>query len=660
MEKERAVVNSDKVKKLQETIKRLELQNEQLRAQQQAKNGLVVPQVCDNNVTTDSNRAVDDFDIIPLNDIDLSDGQTWLYIPEKVSECDSRCDIEVWLRRRVEAAANSFRNPKTTSAIRSLDFDAGDKQSIDTRTFTRPKKRFGMLSTASSSGLPEGVRRREEKDMTRNDDLSAMLQSAGLPLKGVLDSILQKHRKTNIVGEETVIIAEEKGLSENSTNNKLDSTFIVEESPDLPVKGLLSGILQKHRNTNVVGVEAVIHSEEGVKTDSDHCSELGSTFMVQEKIWRSIAKRKKEQYSKIPKDLVRVNSASRNFHPLLKKEDEPDIVLSARRVLGVRESSLPRRSLGSTGVKGSCPALDQTFQIVNGSPQSLVRGKRETGSTSILDCTYSMAKNNSPHSEEDCLSTTSDGSLSSSSRPMNADDVQQIARLQEESLKQSTPVCGKKSILEVDGEDMPSPIHQGCGSDDNHGYHSDRSSPIGSLTDGGGRGPSVCSRGSSLTGGDSLQSSPMTSPHSSTQTLHQLPAHNGLPVRESRQPLKSYPCAPSRDNVIHNHGKEVSSALSQEVTVVDAVPAVPNMNSGASKLPPGVGPPLAKVQVDQVGPPVRSGPGRGGIRPPSAPSGIPRPQSRFQSRIPAPTQRIPASRAAPKKPPKVDWMDGCY
>ncbi|XP_046395596.1 uncharacterized protein LOC124162911 isoform X5 [Ischnura elegans] len=571
MEKERAVVNSDKVKKLQETIKRLELQNEQLRAQQQAKNGLVVPQVCDNNVTTDSNRAVDDFDIIPLNDIDLSDGQTWLYIPEKVSECDSRCDIEVWLRRRVEAAANSFRNPKTTSAIRSLDFDAGDKQSIDTRTFTRPKKRFGMLSTASSSGLPEGVRRREEKDMTRNDDLSAMLQSAGLPLKGVLDSILQKHRKTNIVGEETVIIAEEKGLSENSTNNKLDSTFIVEE------------------------------------------------------------------------------------------EDEPDIVLSARRVLGVRESSLPRRSLGSTGVKGSCPALDQTFQIVNGSPQSLVRGKRETGSTSILDCTYSMAKNNSPHSEEDCLSTTSDGSLSSSSRPMNADDVQQIARLQEESLKQSTPVCGKKSILEVDGEDMPSPIHQGCGSDDNHGYHSDRSSPIGSLTDGGGRGPSVCSRGSSLTGGDSLQSSPMTSPHSSTQTLHQLPAHNGLPVRESRQPLKSYPCAPSRDNVIHNHGKEVSSALSQEVTVVDAVPAVPNMNSGASKLPPGVGPPLAKVQVDQVGPPVRSGPGRGGIRPPSAPSGIPRPQSRFQSRIPAPTQsRIPASRAAPKKPPKVDWMDGCY
>ncbi|XP_046395597.1 uncharacterized protein LOC124162911 isoform X6 [Ischnura elegans] len=518
MEKERAVVNSDKVKKLQETIKRLELQNEQLRAQQQAKNGLVVPQVCDNNVTTDSNRAVDDFDIIPLNDIDLSDGQTWLYIPEKVSECDSRCDIEVWLRRRVEAAANSFRNPKTTSAIRSLDFDAGDKQSIDTRTFTRPKKRFGMLSTASSSGLPEGVRRREEKDMTRNDDLSAMLQ-----------------------------------------------------------------------------------------------------------------------------------------------EDEPDIVLSARRVLGVRESSLPRRSLGSTGVKGSCPALDQTFQIVNGSPQSLVRGKRETGSTSILDCTYSMAKNNSPHSEEDCLSTTSDGSLSSSSRPMNADDVQQIARLQEESLKQSTPVCGKKSILEVDGEDMPSPIHQGCGSDDNHGYHSDRSSPIGSLTDGGGRGPSVCSRGSSLTGGDSLQSSPMTSPHSSTQTLHQLPAHNGLPVRESRQPLKSYPCAPSRDNVIHNHGKEVSSALSQEVTVVDAVPAVPNMNSGASKLPPGVGPPLAKVQVDQVGPPVRSGPGRGGIRPPSAPSGIPRPQSRFQSRIPAPTQsRIPASRAAPKKPPKVDWMDGCY
>ncbi|XP_046395595.1 uncharacterized protein LOC124162911 isoform X4 [Ischnura elegans] len=608
MEKERAVVNSDKVKKLQETIKRLELQNEQLRAQQQAKNGLVVPQVCDNNVTTDSNRAVDDFDIIPLNDIDLSDGQTWLYIPEKVSECDSRCDIEVWLRRRVEAAANSFRNPKTTSAIRSLDFDAGDKQSIDTRTFTRPKKRFGMLSTASSSGLPEGVRRREEKDMTRNDDLSAMLQS-----------------------------------------------------PDLPVKGLLSGILQKHRNTNVVGVEAVIHSEEGVKTDSDHCSELGSTFMVQEKIWRSIAKRKKEQYSKIPKDLVRVNSASRNFHPLLKKEDEPDIVLSARRVLGVRESSLPRRSLGSTGVKGSCPALDQTFQIVNGSPQSLVRGKRETGSTSILDCTYSMAKNNSPHSEEDCLSTTSDGSLSSSSRPMNADDVQQIARLQEESLKQSTPVCGKKSILEVDGEDMPSPIHQGCGSDDNHGYHSDRSSPIGSLTDGGGRGPSVCSRGSSLTGGDSLQSSPMTSPHSSTQTLHQLPAHNGLPVRESRQPLKSYPCAPSRDNVIHNHGKEVSSALSQEVTVVDAVPAVPNMNSGASKLPPGVGPPLAKVQVDQVGPPVRSGPGRGGIRPPSAPSGIPRPQSRFQSRIPAPTQsRIPASRAAPKKPPKVDWMDGCY
>ncbi|XP_071442151.1 uncharacterized protein [Hetaerina americana] len=571
MEKERVNVNSDKVKKLQETIKKLELQNEQLKAQQLARNGLLVTQVCDNSVSTDSNRAVDDGDIIPLNEKDLSDDQTWLYVPEKASECDARCDIGVWLRRRVEAISINLKNPRSVPLRRNLELDSGEKQSIDTRTFTRPKKRFGISSTASSLSFPGNAKRIEEKDMgRRNDDLSAMLQSAGLPLKGVLDSILQKHRKTNVVGVEAVIQSEENMLNENSPNNKLDSTYMVHE------------------------------------------------------------------------------------------DDEPDIVLSARRVLGMRESSLPRRSLGSAGVKGSCPALDQTFQVVNSSPQLLIRGKRETGSTSILDCTFTLAKGNSPHSEEDCLSTTSDGSLSSSSRPMNADDVQQIARLQEESLKQSTPVRRKKSIMEITGDDMPSPILQGSGSDDNHGYHSDRSSPIGSLTDGGRGANACCSRASSLTGGDSLHSSPMTSPHASMQALHQIPVQNGLQDRDNQgHPLKSNPRTQSGDNIHDNHEEESTSAHPKEATTVpDGVPVVPNASSGVCKLPPGVGPPPVRAQADPVGPATRSGPSKGVARPQS---GIPRPQSRFQSRIPAPTNsRIPSSKPVLKKPPKVDWMDGCY
>ncbi|XP_071442148.1 uncharacterized protein [Hetaerina americana] len=660
MEKERVNVNSDKVKKLQETIKKLELQNEQLKAQQLARNGLLVTQVCDNSVSTDSNRAVDDGDIIPLNEKDLSDDQTWLYVPEKASECDARCDIGVWLRRRVEAISINLKNPRSVPLRRNLELDSGEKQSIDTRTFTRPKKRFGISSTASSLSFPGNAKRIEEKDMgRRNDDLSAMLQSAGLPLKGVLDSILQKHRKTNVVGVEAVIQSEENMLNENSPNNKLDSTYMVHEPAGMPVKGLLGGILRKHRNTNVVGVEAVIQSEEGVNNESDPINKLESTFVVQEKIWRSIAKRKKEQYCEIPKDLVMMSNNSRNFHQESKKDDEPDIVLSARRVLGMRESSLPRRSLGSAGVKGSCPALDQTFQVVNSSPQLLIRGKRETGSTSILDCTFTLAKGNSPHSEEDCLSTTSDGSLSSSSRPMNADDVQQIARLQEESLKQSTPVRRKKSIMEITGDDMPSPILQGSGSDDNHGYHSDRSSPIGSLTDGGRGANACCSRASSLTGGDSLHSSPMTSPHASMQALHQIPVQNGLQDRDNQgHPLKSNPRTQSGDNIHDNHEEESTSAHPKEATTVpDGVPVVPNASSGVCKLPPGVGPPPVRAQADPVGPATRSGPSKGVARPQS---GIPRPQSRFQSRIPAPTNRIPSSKPVLKKPPKVDWMDGCY
>ncbi|KAG8232627.1 hypothetical protein J437_LFUL012983 [Ladona fulva] len=331
MEKGRIQMDTtDKVKKLQDTIRKLQLQNEQLRAQQFAKNGLIGTQVCDSSKETDT-----DPEIIPLNEIDLSDEQTWLYIPAKASASDPKIDIVAWLRRKAEGNNNVVKEPSNLLSERLMPVDHGDKQSIDTRTFTRPKKRIGVLSSLTSSSMPENLKR-EEKRVGGHDELSAMLQSAGLPIKGVLDSILQKHRKNPVVAADTVISTEDKLMKNGATNNKLNSTFVFQE-----------------------------------------------------------------------------------------------------KTVNVRQIPSPRRigGLGSAGMKGSCPALDQTFEMPAPVKQAspLIRGRREMGSSPVLDSTFTLGKGSSPHSEEDCLSTTSDGSLSSSSRPMNVDDVQQMARLQEES-----------------------------------------------------------------------------------------------------------------------------------------------------------------------------------------------------------------------------------
>ncbi|KAG8232628.1 hypothetical protein J437_LFUL012984 [Ladona fulva] len=209
-------------------------------------------------------------------------------------------------------------------------------------------------------------------------------------------------------------------------------------------------------------------------------------------------------------------------------------------------------------------------------------------------------------------------------------------------------------------EEMPSPIFQANTVDDNHGYHSDRSSPVGSITDGV-RGNRTFSQGSSLAGADSLHSSPMTSPHGSSQALHQIPTRNGWQHRDPQgHTMKANSRSHSRDNIHYNHSEDPASNNAREMKPVSEVSTEKlNANSDSCKVPMAMASQL-RPQVDQGVSMLRSGPGRGGIRPPGISSGIPRPQSRLQSRIPAPMQRIPVSRLVQKKPTKSDWMDGCY
>ncbi|XP_012273638.1 uncharacterized protein LOC105696058 [Orussus abietinus] len=83
---------------------------------------------------SDGVPAIDTDDIIDVTSIDFDDDERWLYVSSQCSPESTVHDLRTWLRS----------DPEMTS-----DNETSAKRSIDTRTFTRPKKRSNRMSFES-------------------------------------------------------------------------------------------------------------------------------------------------------------------------------------------------------------------------------------------------------------------------------------------------------------------------------------------------------------------------------------------------------------------------------------------------------------------------------------------------------------------------------
>ncbi|PSN40391.1 hypothetical protein C0J52_18172 [Blattella germanica] len=195
----------DELRRLQDRVRKLEFQNEQLRSQH-SRNGLIenkLSNVSNENyiVQADANYQMDDQDILSINSEDFLDEERWLYAPPNsiaghVSA--NPTNLQKWLRQDVDNNNDVEFQLIKTKLIHELDeIEQGlRRNNIDTRTFTRSKKRMSRPSLETmveSSPLHHNRRRILSPWRTaqcRNDDLDDYHFSVNSPLSLLSDSTL--------------------------------------------------------------------------------------------------------------------------------------------------------------------------------------------------------------------------------------------------------------------------------------------------------------------------------------------------------------------------------------------------------------------------------------------------------------------------------------
>lgn len=500
----------DELRRLQDKVRKLELQNEQLRSQQSPRNGLdfdmrpnILPSLPDLDKCNRENDFLKPEELLWEN---FGNEELWLYVVRSGS--DIPLNIRSHLRQDIDNQCDyQVQSVKKKLVDKILEIEQGSRRNfIDTGTFTRSKKRV------TRPGL-EGI---GDRSIFSNH------QVLGSPFTRLVSSQISEVLDDVSMNVDSCLLSFDSSSSLNTTFRKdsanLNAT-IVKVSPDTKILAPVNSTF--------------------VKYDNDMCDYKSS-------------------------DSDR-SSSSRKIS---------DSSLNTTCILGT--NAIHNQTVGR--IKNT--ALNSTFTNIDNNRTFVAAG--DSGG------------------DDDQLSSASDSSFSSNTRLMNVGDVQNIARLQEENLKQMTSTPKRDNSRDgiiVHGEDSLSPIKQ-VTPDLQQGYasdHSDHSSV-------GGRSKS------------SVRSSPSCSPFGSTIAL----------ANEFRVPSV-------QRREMH------PASLKQEALRLE--PSSKSNITGQRRVMSGLRPPTVR--------PISSRPSTAGS------SNIPRPASR----IPAP--RVRSAYTTQQSAPK-DWMDDCY
>lgn len=164
---------------------------------------------------THDGYLVDEVDLVDLSDLSLDDNDTWLYMPPQCSSESAIHDLHAWLKTEPE-----------------LDIQ-NNKKYIDTRTFTRPKKRSVRMSFESIfEGLPPSPTTNtkiQNTDVTHTENMEKYFPPTMVDKESV-PPMLKSSAKTavNILSNDISIISGQKSMEAflNLSQSKGIDSFI--------------------------------------------------------------------------------------------------------------------------------------------------------------------------------------------------------------------------------------------------------------------------------------------------------------------------------------------------------------------------------------------------------------------------------------------------
>lgn len=536
------------------------------------------------------NISSSSLDSSQLIEVDFMDHENWLATSSGRQGKDTQLDIQTVLHLDINCNNNEFQVMRRSIVQRIEELKQVPQKFIDTRTFTRPKKRVSRPALETMLEVPIMQNREfsspwfEKNNLSLRDNIDdvtiSFLSDTDSTNETVCKSISPSINSPRISGVQIKVPAIENIKLFSSpwfTKENLQSLGDNIEDVSLTLASLtLTSDSDVLNQTFCKEDSTIINSSWHVPTiQGDEKNHLGCQYNTENEVLNTTF-----SYQ---------CSAGQTSH-----EDNKDQENINATGLPTQDTRFPYKTVCiDMNATYDTEMMNNTLSCVDGRTvhRSISRHSGRTAS-----CESGL--------DEDQQSSASDSSYSSTSKPMNIGDVQIIAHIQEESLKRtnSTPVRGYVNNTFFNSDHLPSPIVPNT----NHGYQSDNSDHS-----------SGESRAKSS--GSSVRSSCSSSPYGSTNVLSNV---NGNATYQ--QPATSQSRMPTSAST------RPHQAVQRPTAPVTRQPENFRPWPSYSLRPPSICPSRANT-----------------VQPQGRPnSGIPRPQSRLPSRLPAPKIRSTNSRAA--------------